>query len=112
MFNYPIEKYHFYYGPNKVIAVSTYGGKVVRGVAKCDPRDSYDVEKGKQLAAARCAAKVAEKRRVRANKELNKAIAALTAAEKRVNKMNDYFNDARIAERDANTDVDILLKKM
>ena len=30
---------------NEIIAVSTYAGKTVKGVAKCDPRDSFDKSK-------------------------------------------------------------------
>ena len=52
-----------YYTNNKdvVVAVSSYAGKTVRGVAKCDPRDTFDIEKGKELAAARCNEKIAYK---------------------------------------------------
>ena len=60
--NFPLDKYKFYVTKNKVIAVSTYAGKTVRGVAICADSDNFDLEKGKRLAAARCNAKVAEKR--------------------------------------------------
>ena len=73
MFNYPIEKYQFYTTKNKVVAVSTYAGKTVRGIAKADPRDNFDLEAGKKLAAARCAARIAMKRKSRAQKEFDKA---------------------------------------
>ena len=35
-------------GGNTVIAISTYAGKTVKGIAKCDPNDnfSYDYENG------------------------------------------------------------------
>ena len=72
MFDYPIDKYQFYLArkingdPYRVVAVSTYEGRTVRGVAKCDPRDEFNIEKGKMLAAARCNAKVAQKRAKRA----------------------------------------------
>lgn len=118
MYNYPIEKYRFYQGKTKttgapcVIAVSTYEGKTVRGIAACDPKDTFDFEKGKQLAASRCALKIAERRRKRANRELTKALAASEAATKRVDAMNDYFNDARLAERDAKMNLDGLLRTM
>lgn len=49
-----------------VVALSTFAGKVVRGVARCAPNDVFDVEKGKKLAAARCAMKIAHKRLRRA----------------------------------------------
>lgn len=31
-------RYRFYVTDNKVICVSSYAGKTVRGVAKCDPQ--------------------------------------------------------------------------
>ena len=60
-------KYSFYTdGKTKVVAVSTYAGKVVRGVAKCDVNDTFSLEKGMELAAARCNEKIAKKRFTRA----------------------------------------------
>ena len=47
-------KYRFAYAPNKVIAITTYAGKTVRGIAKCSPDDSFSKEKGEELAVARC----------------------------------------------------------
>ena len=55
---------------NKIVVVSKYAGNYVRGVAKCDPGDEYDVEYGKKLATARCDQKVAEKRVVRDMRKL------------------------------------------
>ena len=37
---YPTEKYRYYTNGRRVIAVSTYAGKTVRGVATCDPTSS------------------------------------------------------------------------
>ena len=54
--------YRYFIAGNKVIAVSTYAGKTVRGIAICSPEDKFDIEFGKKLAAARCNEKVAEKR--------------------------------------------------
>ncbi len=93
---FPISKYKFYITPdNKVIAVSTYAGKTVKGVAKTDPRDSFDPEFGKELAAARCAAKVAKKRKTRAQKQVWKAECKLREAQKYYNRMCAYEADAR-----------------
>lgn len=51
---YPMEKYHYYVDSKKnVYAASTFAGKIVKGVAKCDPKDEFSLEKGKQLAARR-----------------------------------------------------------
>lgn len=52
---------------NTVIAISSYAGKTVKGIAKCDPKDEFNLESGKKLAAARCNAKVCKKRMQRAN---------------------------------------------
>lgn len=68
---YPIDKYKFYVnGKNKkVIAVSSYMGKPVRGVAKCNDADTFNLAKGKRLAAARCNLKIALKRQKKVDKE-------------------------------------------
>jgi len=92
---YPISKYKFFMTPdNKVIAVSTYAGKTVKGVAKTDPRDKFDEAFGKELAAARCAAKVAKKRRARAAKMMRKAQTQLSVAQRYVDQMKAYEADA------------------
>lgn len=91
---YPLSKYRFYFPQGKVIAVSTYAGKTVKGVAKCDPRDEFDLETGKKLAAARCNAKIAAKRKARANKKLAEAHRQLVEAQKHYNKMNEYVKDS------------------
>ena len=68
-------KYNFYTdGKTKVVAVSTYAGKVVRGVAKCDANDTFSLEKGKELAAARCNEKIAKKRFTRAENKKREII--------------------------------------
>lgn len=66
--SFPLDKYKYYVAtkvtgePYKVIAVSTYAGKTVRGTATCSPEDTFSLQKGKELAAARCNAKIARKR--------------------------------------------------
>ena len=88
-------KYKFYTdGANKIVAVSSYAGKSVRGVAKCDPRDDFDENSGKALAEARCALKIAEKRNARARKEYAKATATLKSAQARFDKMCSYLTDS------------------
>ena len=61
--------YKIYHHGNEVVAVSTFAKRMVRGVAKCDPRDEFDHKKGEALAIARCDLKVAEKRMKRANEK-------------------------------------------
>ena len=40
--------------PKKVIVLSKYAGKDVRGIAKCSPNDKFDIETGRVLATLRC----------------------------------------------------------
>ena len=89
-----MDKYTFYTTKNKVIAVSTYAGKVVRGVAKCDPRDEFDLEKGKELAAARCGEKIAAKRFKNASRKYKEACDMRDAAQRKVDKMIIYKLDS------------------
>ena len=118
MKEYPINKYRFHVAkktdgtPYGVIAVSTYEGKTVRGVAKCDPQDTFDMEKGRELAAARCNQKIAMKRRARANRELDKAAVLYLKAKRHAEEMNDYYKDSNLAVEEANARVDNLLAKM
>lgn len=97
---YSLDRYKYYIPtkadgtPYKVVAVSTYAGRTVRGVAKCDPKDTFDIEKGKQLAAARCQAKVSSQRLKRATKKLDEATKALEKAQKYYDDMTVYFNDS------------------
>ena len=110
--NYPLEKYHFYVTKDKVIAISTYEGRRVRGVAKCDPGDTFDVEKGKRLAAARCNAKIALKRYNRARRKRAEALEAATIANNYYDRMVDYAADAKQAIITAHNEVEDLLKTM
>ncbi len=102
--NYPLEKYHFYIvnneegQPYKVIAVSTYAGKTVRGIAKCHPNDieHFDLKYGKKLAAARCAMKIAEKRLNRAIEKNVEAANACNQAYLHLLDMQHYLNDSNV----------------
>jgi hypothetical protein len=77
-----------------VVAMSTFAGKVITGVARCDPRDEFIINDGKKLAAARCSVKIAEKRVKRA--ELCYAIAeeAMKYWSDRLAKMKRYKDDS------------------
>lgn len=115
MFDAPtLDKYDFYFSKDKqkVIAVSRYAGRPVKGIAKCSPEDTYDVWSGKVLAAARCNQKVAEKRLKRAEKKLREATAAFAQAQKYMLEMNDYYEDARRSSFDAKKQVKNLLNEM
>ena len=100
---YPIEKYEFKVFEQKnedgtkssvVIALSTYAGKTVKGVAKCVATDPFDLEKGKKLAAARCDYKVCLKRMKRASKKYSESEKKLKEYSEYSRKMGNYYSDA------------------
>jgi hypothetical protein len=99
-------------GKQVISARSTYAGKTVKGYAKCDPRDAYDVESGKRLAAARCNARVANKRTDRAKAKVDEAMKQLVAAQKHLAKMQNYYSDALAESTVADKEVTELLKNM
>ena len=86
--------YRIYGAPNKVIAVSSFAGQTVRGVAKCNPADEFDPDKGAALAIARCEVKIAEKRVKRAYSKVDEAKAAVNAALEHLTEMLKYQSDA------------------
>lgn len=100
MARYPKEKYtiithqHKDYLGTETIAFSTYAGKPVYGKAICRAEDTYNEETGIKLAVARCAHKIALKRRARATKLLQKAHRQLSLAKKYFMDMTHYFDDA------------------
>lgn len=112
MNNFPLSKYQFYINGNKVIAVSSYEGRRVRGVAKCNPIDEFDLEKGKRLAAARCNAKVAERRLKRANNELLNLYTTRSEINHRIIKGITYCEDASMKLREAQEDLELLLETL
>ena len=85
----------------KVIAISTYAGRTVKGVAKCHPNDTFDVEFGKKLAAARCNEKIAYKRLTRALNKFGEAVDESVAADEKMKRMRDYVFDAGAAHEEA-----------
>lgn len=110
--SFPLEKYRFYTNGNRVIAVSTYCGKTVRGVAVCHPDDNFDIEIGKRIAAARCNEKIAEKRLARASNKANEAGLDVIRAQQHQKEMQAYYNDAYIAYNDAAREYDMLIKSL
>ena len=77
--------------PKKVIVLSKYAGKDVRGIAKCSPNDKFDIETGRVLATLRCDEKVAWKRYQRAQKKVAEAREEVRVATNWLNEMEDYL---------------------
>lgn len=105
-------KYRFYNSNNKVVAVSTYAGKPVRGVAKCDPNDTFSMEDGQELAAARCNEKIAEKRVSRANRKFEEAYNDYVIAKNYYERMKQYYEDSLVSLAEARDNVANVLNKI
>jgi hypothetical protein len=88
-YKYKIDEEH-----RTVVAFSSFAGKVITGVAHCDPGDTFDVDIGKKLAAARCSVKIAEKRMKRAEKCYSIAVDAFNFWAKRLENMKKYDTDS------------------
>ena len=93
--------YKYIETPNKVIALSTYAGKTVRGVAKCHPNDTFDVEFGRKLAAARCNAKIAKKREANAVRKYQNIHDKYMEARRALEKCSLYYSDAAQHRKEA-----------
>ena len=78
----------------RIVAVSSFAGKPVKGYADSHPNDEYDIEYGKALAAMRCAEKIAAKRCKRAYSKVDEAKAQVEAAVAHLEKMLAYEHDA------------------
>lgn len=115
---YPVEKYNIVVHQNKdyktteIIAMSTYAGQVVKGKAICHTNDTYDEEKGKKLAIARCAEKIARKRQTRAARLLKKAQDQMAMAQKYVADMTAYHNDACAEVLETQSELNDILETM
>jgi hypothetical protein len=108
-----VPKYRVYTnGENVVVAVSSYAGEKVRGVAKCAPEDGFDLEKGKKLAIARCALKIAKKRAKALDEIVNDGYARMDEATQNLLNMIDRANEANVAEAEAALALDNILKEL
>ena len=112
---YSLDKYKFYQFKNEkggltIVAASTYAGRTVKGYAKCDPRDEFDIEKGKKLAAARCNLKIAEKRKMRAGNKYIEASIAADQAYEHFDRMKQYFMDADDQVDEAAAELKVLIE--
>lgn len=102
---YSLEKYNYYQHGNEVIAVSTFAGRTVKGKAKCNPVDEFDIQKGKELAAARCNEKIAKKRLQRATEKYVEAAKAADEAVAWYDRMKQYYMDSIDAYDEANAEL-------
>lgn len=89
-----MSRYRFIKADNKVICISTFAKKPVKGIAKCSPNDNFDLEIGTKLAQLRCDLKVADKRANRAAEKYLEAIELLMDANEYFSDMKQYYFDS------------------
>lgn len=106
---FPFDKYKYYHNGNQVIAVSTFAGKTVKDIAKCDPNDTFSLKTGKHLAALKCNNKITAKRLKRAALRYVEAERALVAAQKHAERMKQYYMDAKAENKEAAEELHDLL---
>lgn len=87
-------RYQYVTAGNKIICISHYAGKPVRGIAKCYPTDEFNLEDGKKLAQSRCDYKIAQKRVRRARARHAEATKALDNAREYRDKMLSYYDES------------------
>ena len=118
---YPIEKYQFkvYEKTNEdntkssvVVALSTFAGRPVKGVAKCMEGDPFSLEKGKELAAARCDYKVCVKRAKKAKKEYDEVVKKFDALYAKCKQVSSYYSDTLNEAIASNARLDALYQSM
>ena len=101
--DYPLEKYKFTVEGTTVTAESTYCGKPVTAVAKCDPKDEFSLDKGKKLSAARCNLAIAKLRSERAKSRFAECVIALQEITKDLKNTVVYRDESaravKVAER-------------
>lgn len=102
-----------FYTDNKHICkvTSTFAGVEVTGVAKCDPRDTFDKNIGFEIARARCDYKIARKRANRAALKYRQAFTKRANAQQYESKMSNYVADAFQAEEEAEIWLDSIMEK-
>ena len=105
-------KYQYYRADNKIIAISTFAGKTVKGVAKCDPNDVFSSESGEELAAARCNSKIAAKRVKYAKHKVEEALKAYYAAKEHLINMNNYYEESAAKLEVAQSEVKDIIDRL
>ena len=90
-------RYHYYTdGKRKVICTTTFAKKPVKGVAVCADADTFDLEKGKALAKARCDYNFAIKRLQFAREKYADIAHIYDLINDSLNRASDYLADCEV----------------
>ena len=89
-------KYNFYHNVDTrtVVCTTMYKGQTIRGVAKCDPEDEFNLEVGKMLSYLRCKQKFACKKLKHAYQSYDEARKMVEKAINNRDKILDFVEDA------------------
>ena len=94
-------RYRYYTNKNKVVCLTHFAGKPVRGVAICSDKDSFNYETGMELARARADFKVEGKRLKCAQERLDKAYEELNRLKNQLHEAEMYLHESMNKERDS-----------
>lgn len=78
-------------GKGKIIAVSYFNKKAVKGIAKCCENDKFDEDVGRELAAERCTVKVLKKKTKKAAEKYLNSLFMADRAERKAKKTFKYY---------------------
>ena len=104
----------FYYNKDEqtIICMTLYKGKPVRGIAKCNPEDEFDLELGKKLAYLRCRKKFLCKKLKRALKAEHDAIIAEARAKYNLDSAREFVSDSEMQLDNIIKELDTLENKL
>lgn len=91
-------KYNFYYNEESktIVCATLYKGQPVRGIAKCDPDDVFDIDLGKKLSYLRCVQKFAQKKLKHAQNVKQKAFDVVVKSRYSLYKACQFVADAEL----------------
>lgn len=95
-----------------VVCATMYKNERIRGIAKCDPEDEFDIDIGKVLAYSRCRQKLAKKKLAHAKRVYDKALNDQDRARKNVLKALSFLHDSEEYLKRSNADVIELTKRL
>ena len=104
----------FYYNKDEqtIICMTLYKGQPVRGIAKCDPDDEFNLELGKKLAYLRCRKKFLRKKLKRAMKAEHDAIIAEARAKYNLDSAREFVSDSETQLAKAINELEALERKL
>lgn len=108
------DKCNFYLDKNTktVICTTTYKNESIRGVAKCNPEDVFDVDIGKVLAYSRCKQKLAKKKLQHARKVYGNALRDEDKARRNLLKAFSFVHDSEEYLHESNYELKILTERL